>query len=85
MRYRAGFTVRHMNARRGQGRRLGGAPLNLPKLRKNALVEILAINTGCLNTCTYCKTKAARGNLASYTIDELVERAKHCFTGQHTT
>lgn len=36
----------------------------------------------CLNACTYCKTKHARGNLASYPIDELVERAKQSFQGK---
>lgn len=58
---------------------MGGARLDLPKIRKNPLIEIISINTGCLNACTYCKTKHARGNLASYPIDELVERAKQSF------
>ena len=57
----------------------GGAPLALPKIRKNPLVEIIAINTGCLNACTYCKTKHARGQLGSYTIDEIVQRAQQAF------
>ena len=30
-------------------RRGGGASLDLPKVRRNPLVEIIAINTGCLN------------------------------------
>jgi len=33
----------------------------------------------CLNQCTYCKTKHARGDLASYSIEELVERARQSF------
>ena len=49
-----------------ESRKGGGAPLALPKIRKNPLVEIIAINTGCLNACTYCKTKHARGQLGSY-------------------
>jgi len=60
-------------------RKGGGAPLALPKIRKNPLVEIIAINTGCLNACTYCKTKHARGQLGSYTIDEIVQRAQQAF------
>ncbi|CAL8084054.1 unnamed protein product [Calicophoron daubneyi] len=60
-------------------RRLGGAPLDLPKIRRNPLIEILAISTGCLNACTYCKTKHARGVLASYSIEELLDRAKQAF------
>ena len=36
----------------------------------------------CLNACTYCKTKHARGDLASYSIEELVERARQSFQGE---
>lgn len=60
--------------------RLGGAPLDLPKIRRNPLIEILAVSTGCLNACTYCKTKHARGVLASYPIDQLLDRAKQAFS-----
>jgi MiaB/RimO family radical SAM methylthiotransferase len=48
--------------------------LNMPKIRRNPLIEIVAINVGCLNQCTYCKTKHARGELASYSMREIVER-----------
>ena len=37
-----------------------------PKVKKNKLIEIIPINEGCLNTCSFCKTKQARGNLFSY-------------------
>lgn len=37
----------------------------------------------CLNACTYCKTKHARGDLASYPIEELVERARQSFQGEY--
>uniref|UniRef100_A0A5K3FPD3 Threonylcarbamoyladenosine tRNA methylthiotransferase n=2 Tax=Mesocestoides corti TaxID=53468 RepID=A0A5K3FPD3_MESCO len=63
----------------GRKRRLGGAPLSLPKIRRNPLIEILVVSTGCLNACTYCKTKHARGVLASYTVAELVQRAIEAF------
>ena len=33
----------------------------------------------CLNECTYCKTKHARGQLGSYYPDEIVERVKQSF------
>ncbi|CAH8608050.1 unnamed protein product [Heterobilharzia americana] len=56
-----------------------GAALDLPKIRRNPLIEILAISTGCLNACTYCKTKQARGVLASYPIEQLLDRAKQAF------
>lgn len=74
-----GHSVRLLGQKKDNGKRLGGARLDLPKIRKNPLIEIISINTGCLNACTYCKTKHARGNLASYPIDELVERAKQSF------
>lgn len=60
-------------------RKGGGASLALPKIRKNPLIEIIPINTGCLNACTYCKTKHARGQLGSYSIDEICQRAKQAF------
>ncbi len=49
--------------------------LDLPKIRKNPLVEIIPLSTGCLGNCTYCKTKHARGNLMSYRPEEIVRRA----------
>ncbi|XP_071451029.1 threonylcarbamoyladenosine tRNA methylthiotransferase [Hetaerina americana] len=75
-----GNTVRLLKSKREKGRgRLGGAPLDLPKVRRNPLVEIIPINTGCLNQCTYCKTKHARGELGSYPPEEIVARAEQCF------
>ncbi|XP_075389475.1 threonylcarbamoyladenosine tRNA methylthiotransferase [Tenrec ecaudatus] len=74
-----GHSVRLLGPKKDHGKRLGGARLDLPKIRKNPLIEIISINTGCLNACTYCKTKHARGTLASYPIDELVDRARQSF------
>ncbi|EUD68534.1 hypothetical protein C922_00933 [Plasmodium inui San Antonio 1] len=51
--------------------------LNLPKIRKNKYIEIININNGCLGNCTYCKTKFARGDLASYNISDIINRIKH--------
>lgn len=50
--------------------------LDLPKIRKNKLLEIIPLSTGCLNSCTYCKTKHARGKLGSYAPDAIISRAK---------
>jgi threonylcarbamoyladenosine tRNA methylthiotransferase CDKAL1 len=50
--------------------------LDLPKVRRNRHVEILPLSTGCLGSCTYCKTKHARGALGSYSLDALVARFK---------
>ncbi|XP_074998924.1 threonylcarbamoyladenosine tRNA methylthiotransferase isoform X3 [Calonectris borealis] len=105
-----GHSVRLLGQKKDNGKRLGGARLDLPKIRKNPLIEIISINTGdfcqqavtlektfhprsnmfqsfqvcsqrlwCLNACTYCKTKHARGDLASYPIEELVDRATQSF------
>ena len=50
--------------------------LDLPKIRKNKLVEIIPLSTGCLGSCTYCKTIHARGKLGSYDPQAIIERAK---------
>ena len=50
--------------------------LDLPKIRKNRLVEIIPLSTGCLGSCTYCKTRHARGKLGSYDPKAIVERAR---------
>ena len=50
--------------------------LDLPKVRKNPLVEIIPLSTGCLGACTYCKTRQARGKLGSYALEAIVSRAE---------
>jgi len=74
-----GHCVRLMGKKKVDGKKIGGAPLNLPKIRKNPLIEIISINTGCLNQCTYCKTKHARGDLGSYPPEEIVDRLRQSF------
>jgi threonylcarbamoyladenosine tRNA methylthiotransferase CDKAL1 len=71
-----GNTVRLTGVRKEDGKKAGGAHLNLPKIRRNQLVEVVPISTGCLNQCTYCKTKHARGDLGSYPPEQLVERVR---------
>ena len=41
-----GHTVRLLGQKKVAGKKAGGAPLDLPKIRKNPLIEIIAINTG---------------------------------------
>ncbi len=50
--------------------------LNLPRLRLNRVISIIPINYGCLGSCAYCCVIFARGRLRSYSIQEIVERAK---------
>ena len=75
-----GNCVRYLGIQKEGKRKTGGASLHMPKIRKNKLIEILAINTGCLNECTYCKTKHARGNLGSYRVEDVLYRAKTAFS-----
>lgn len=65
-----GNSVRLLGQKKEGGKKTGGASLLLPKVRRNPLIEIISINTGCLNQCSYCKTKHARGELGSYPIGE---------------
>jgi threonylcarbamoyladenosine tRNA methylthiotransferase CDKAL1 len=71
--------VKLLQAKKENGKRRPGASLLLPKIRKNPLIEIIPINSGCLNQCTYCKTKHARGDLVSYPPEEIIQRAKDAF------
>jgi threonylcarbamoyladenosine tRNA methylthiotransferase CDKAL1 len=50
--------------------------LDLPKVRRNPLVEIVPLSTGCLGACTYCKTRHARGKLGSYKKKDLLDRIR---------
>lgn len=74
-----GNTCRILGMKKSNGKKSGGASLQLPKVRRNPLIEIIAINTGCLNQCTYCKTKHARGDLGSYPPEEIIARAVQAF------
>ena len=47
-----------------------------PQPIKSTVDAILPIAQGCLGNCSYCITKFARGDLHSYSHDELVERFK---------
>lgn len=74
-----GNTVKLLQPKKVDGKRRPGPSLLMPKVRKNPLIEIIPINSGCLNQCTYCKTKHARGDLISYPPEEVVQRAKDAF------
>ncbi|MBW2982010.1 tRNA (N(6)-L-threonylcarbamoyladenosine(37)-C(2))-methylthiotransferase [Candidatus Woesearchaeota archaeon] len=51
--------------------------LNLPKIRKNPVIEIIPICEGCLgDPCSYCKVKAARGSLRSYPKEDIIKQSK---------
>jgi threonylcarbamoyladenosine tRNA methylthiotransferase CDKAL1 len=39
-------------------------------------ISIIPISVGCVGNCTYCATKLARGNLCSYSIEEINDSFK---------
>jgi len=45
-----------------------------PKISNNKLISIIQISEGCLGTCSYCKTKIAKGTLFSYPEDKLIKQ-----------
>jgi MiaB-like tRNA modifying enzyme len=44
--------------------------------QKKGIIFILPISQGCLGNCSYCITRLARGELASYPLDVLIERTR---------
>ncbi|KAH3744400.1 threonylcarbamoyladenosine tRNA methylthiotransferase [Pelomyxa schiedti] len=55
-------------------------PLALPKIRENELIEVIPISAGCLNCCSFCKTKAARGHLRSWPPAQIIQRVRTVIT-----
>jgi len=45
----------------------------LPKIPLNKLISITQILEGCLSSCTFCKTKLAKGNVFSYPQDKIIK------------
>jgi threonylcarbamoyladenosine tRNA methylthiotransferase CDKAL1 len=45
--------------------------LNQKVIRKEKEIGIIQISQGCLNNCTYCATKLAKGKLKSYPIKKI--------------
>src|SRR3989344_641629 len=56
--------------------RTGKPSLLMPTVRRNSLVETIPISLGCLNTCTFCKTKLARGTLTSYPPADIIDKVR---------
>lgn len=44
----------------------------LPKIPINKLISITQILEGCLSSCSFCKTKLAKGNVFSYPQDKII-------------
>ncbi|MCJ7422999.1 tRNA (N(6)-L-threonylcarbamoyladenosine(37)-C(2))-methylthiotransferase [Candidatus Bathyarchaeota archaeon] len=50
--------------------------LRLPHTPLNPLISIIPINYGCLGSCAYCCVTLARGHMRSYSIEDVVQRAR---------
>lgn len=48
----------------------------LPRARKNPVIWIIPISTGCTSDCSYCSVKLARGELFSYPSELIFKEAK---------
>ncbi|MFC1666126.1 tRNA (N(6)-L-threonylcarbamoyladenosine(37)-C(2))-methylthiotransferase [Nanoarchaeota archaeon] len=46
---------------------------NLPKISKEKFIGITQISQGCLNKCSYCITRLAKGKLFSYPQDKIIQ------------
>ncbi|MDD5651444.1 MAG: tRNA (N(6)-L-threonylcarbamoyladenosine(37)-C(2))-methylthiotransferase [Candidatus Nanoarchaeia archaeon] len=49
--------------------------LGLPKLIKD--IVTIQISSGCTNNCSFCGTKLAKGNIQSYSEDEILNEIKN--------
>ncbi|WP_297418901.1 tRNA (N(6)-L-threonylcarbamoyladenosine(37)-C(2))-methylthiotransferase [Thermococcus sp.] len=54
--------------------------LELPRLWKSGVVFVVPISEGCLNACTYCATRFARGVLKSYRPELVVKWVKEALS-----
>lgn len=48
----------------------------LPTIRRNPIVEILPIARGCRSACAFCQTRISRGKLFSFSMPEILDRAR---------
>ena len=61
-----------------------GGPLDrscLPRVRRNPVIHIAPISSGCLGDCSYCIVKRARGRLHSFPSEAIVEDARRAVEG----
>jgi threonylcarbamoyladenosine tRNA methylthiotransferase CDKAL1 len=61
-----------------------GVPLDkscLPRVRRNPVIHIAPIASGCLGDCSYCIVKHARGRLHSFPSEMIVEDARRAIEG----
>ncbi|MFQ6134439.1 MAG: tRNA (N(6)-L-threonylcarbamoyladenosine(37)-C(2))-methylthiotransferase [Nitrososphaerales archaeon] len=50
--------------------------LLLPRIRRNPVVGIVEISSGCLGNCAFCQVKIAKGELTSYRPESIMREVK---------
>ncbi len=53
----------------------------LPRVRKNPVIEICEISTGCLGRCSFCEVKFAKDKLFSYPSEMILKEIKNSLKG----
>lgn len=51
--------------------------LNFPRVRENKLIGIIPVSEGCLNFCSFCAGKLAKGKLFSYPESKILKEIKN--------
>ena len=54
------------------------AKINFPRVRKNPVVGIVPIASGCIGKCAYCSVKFIKGELFSYPPEMIVDEVRKC-------
>jgi MiaB-like tRNA modifying enzyme len=49
----------------------------LPRTRKNSIVGIVEISSGCLSGCTFCQVKLIKGVLFSYPKQQIIQEVRN--------
>ncbi|PIN75053.1 2-methylthioadenine synthetase [Candidatus Woesearchaeota archaeon CG10_big_fil_rev_8_21_14_0_10_37_12] len=52
--------------------------LMLPRVRRNPVVGIVPISSGCLDACGFCSTRLVKGTLFSYPPEIIVNEVRKC-------
>jgi len=50
--------------------------VGMPRIRKNPVVGIVNIASGCTSACTFCSTKLVKGGLQSYTKEAILDECQ---------
>lgn len=79
------FSVADAIARMERGERVSimGRDAVYPegKLRSNRLINVCEISHGCVDSCSYCATKIAKGHLKSFSSSEILNDVKNSLNG----